>query len=87
MSDQATKKLREPKCLELMLMRQNKIEMIYLCGCVSHCLFGWDLPQQERQLLLSISSFPNRNGMCNLRFTDHFTFLGNCPPAPPQSQH
>ena len=35
MSDQATRKHREPKCLELMLMRQNKIEMIYLCGCLS----------------------------------------------------
>ena len=36
MSDQATKKLWEPRSIELMLMRQNKIEMIYLCGCVSH---------------------------------------------------
>ena len=36
MSDQATRKHREPKCLELILMRQNKIEMIYLCGCLSH---------------------------------------------------
>ena len=36
MSDQATRRHREPKCLELILMRQNKIEMIYLCGCVSH---------------------------------------------------
>ena len=36
MSDQATRKHREPQCLELLLMRQNKIEMICLCGCVSH---------------------------------------------------